>query len=186
MIKDDEFIKDPNIPGPTKEEIRCLVMCKSQPSRSDLVVDVGCGTGGLTFEFAKKTEKVYAVDKNPKAIEITRRNLEKHKLTDKVHLIEGCAPQVFEDIPEFDILMIGGSSGELPSIIKDGYRKLKNNGRIIINSILLETRVEAVKSITELGLIPDVIDVSISKGKIIKRGTMMVAQNPVSIISAYK
>ena len=52
MISDADFIKNPNIPGPTKEEIRCLVMCKSQVSKEDTVVDVGCGTGGLTLEFA--------------------------------------------------------------------------------------------------------------------------------------
>lgn len=186
MIRDDDFIKNPHIPGPTKEEIRCLVMCKSQPSRNDMVVDVGCGTGGLTLEFARQAKKVYAVDKNPKALETTRLNLEKHQLTEKVELIEGYAPQVFEDIPEFDILMVGGSSGELASIIKKGYHKLNDNGRIIVNSILLETRLEAVKAVTELKLAPDVVEVSISKGKIIDRGTMMIAQNPIAIISTRK
>lgn len=186
MIKDDEFIKDPNIPGPTKEEIRCLIMCKSKPSESDIVVDVGCGTGGLTLEFARRTRKVYAVDKNPDALKITRNNLEKHKLAQEVQLIKGYAPPVFEDLPEFDILMVGGSSGELPSIIKEGYRKLRDNGRIIVNSILLETRVEAVKTMKELGLIPEVVDVAISKGKIMERGTMMIANNPVSIVTSQK
>lgn len=186
MIKDDDFIKNPHIPGPSKEEVRCLVMCKSQPSENDVVVDVGCGTGGLTLEFAKRAKKVYAVDKNPHALETTRLNLEKYQLKEKVELIEGYAPQVFEDITEFDILMVGGSSGELPSIIKEGYHKLKDNGRIIVNSILLETRLEAIKAVTELKLVPDVVEVSISKGKIIDRGTMMIAQNPITIISARK
>jgi cobalt-precorrin-6B (C15)-methyltransferase len=186
MIKDDEFIKDPHIPGPTKEELRCLVICKSQPTEKDTVIDVGCGTGGLTLEFAGRVKKVYAVDKNQEALKITRHNLEKHGLEDKVELIYGSAPEVFNTISAFDILMVGGSSGELPSIIKEGYSKLKDNGRIIVNSILLETRAEAVKAIKELGLVPDVVDISISKGKIMERGTMMVAQNPVAIISAHK
>lgn len=186
MIKDHEFIKNPHIPGPTKEEIRCLVICKSQPSENDIVVDIGCGTGGMTLEFAGRVERVYAVDKNHEALKLTRSNLQKHGLEDNVELIHGTAPQIFKSLPEFDILMVGGSSGELPSIIQEGYPKLKDNGRIIVNSILLETRVEAVKKISELGLVPEVIDVSISKGKIMERGTMMTAQNPVAIISARK
>lgn len=186
MIKDDDFIKDPDIPGPTKEEIRCLVMCKSQVSRWDTVVDIGCGTGGLTVEFTRRAGKVYAVDKNPEALKITRLNLEKQGLLDNVQLLDAYAPQVFEDLPDFDVLMVGGSSGELPAIIKQGYGKLKDNGRIIVTSILLETRVEAVETMKELGLVPEVVDVSISKGRILDRGTLMTAQNPVTIISSQK
>jgi cobalt-precorrin-6B (C15)-methyltransferase len=82
--------------------------------------------------------------------------------------------------------MIGGSSGELPSIIKEGYKKLKDGGRILITSILIETRAEAVKTLLSFGLTPDVVDVSISKGRIMERGTMMIANNPITIISATK
>ena len=39
MISDENFIKNPNVPGPTKEEIRCLVMCKSQVKPKDVVVE---------------------------------------------------------------------------------------------------------------------------------------------------
>lgn len=186
MIKDNDFIKDPDIPGPTKEEIRCLVMCKSQVSREDTVVDIGCGTGGLTVEFSRRAGKVYAVDKNPQALKITRLNLEKQGLLDNVELVDAHAPQVLEDLPSFDILMVGGSSGELPAIIKEGYGKLKDNGRIIVTSILLETRVKAVETMKELGLVPEVVDVSISKGRILEGGTLMTAQNPITIISTQK
>lgn len=186
MIPDEDFIKNPKIPGPTKEEIRCLVMCKSQVSSNDIVVDIGSGTGGLTLEFAKRAKEVYAIDKNPEALKITRLNLENNKLEDNVHLVEGNAPSVLEKLPDFDVLMIGGSSGELPAIIKNGYKKLNPNGRIIVTSILLETRVEAVKTLLKLDLYPDVIDVTVSKGEIMDRGTMMVAHNPITIVSAFK
>ncbi len=186
MISDEDFIKDPDIPGPTKEEIRCLVLCKSEVSQEDTVVDVGCGTGGLTLEFAIKAEKVYAADKNPNALKITNMNLEKHKLQDNVELIQGSAPQVFNELPPFNILMVGGSSGELSAIIEEGYKKLKPNGKIIVTAILLETRLEAILNMQKVGLTPDIVDVHISKGKMIKRGTMMEGRNPVAIISAKK
>jgi len=186
MIPDEEFIKNPNIPGPTKEEVRCLVMCKSQVRSDDIVVEIGSGTGGLTVEFAKRAKMVYTVDKNPEAVEITKSNLEIHEVNNKVQIIQDTAPEALFDIPDFDILMIGGSSGELPSILNEGYKKLKDGGRIVITSILLDTRVEAVKTLLSLCLIPDVVDVSISKGRIMERGTLMIANNPVTIISAFK
>lgn len=186
MIFDDEFIKNPEVPGPTKEEIRCIVMCKSKVLKGDVVVDIGCGTGGLTVEFAKRAKEVYSVDKNPDALEVTQKNLKKQGLLIKTNLLAGDALEALDEIPDFNVLMVGGSSGELSSILKKGYKKLKSGGRIVVTSILLETRVEAVEALQELGMIPDVVEVSISKGKVMERGTMMIANNPVTIISATK
>lgn len=186
MIPDEDFIKNPEVPGPTKEEIRCLVLCKSKVSSGDVVVDIGCGTGGLTLEFEKKAKMVYAVDKNVEAVKITQENIKKFGREEKVQVNQGDAMDFLEKITPFDILMIGGSSGDLSSIIERGYEKLKINGRILVTSILLETRVEAVKTMQALGMVPDVVDVSISKGKIMERGTMMLGNNPVTIVSAEK
>ncbi len=57
MIQDHEFISFKEVPGPTKEEIRCLLLCKSEVSNEDIVVDIGCGTGGITTDFAKVAKK---------------------------------------------------------------------------------------------------------------------------------
>lgn len=186
MIKDQEFIKNPNVPGPTKEEVRCIVICKSDVKPTDVIVDIGCGTGGLTLEFAKLAKTVYSIDINPDAIVTTKQNLEKHGLTGNVELIEGDGFEVLDKIEKFDLLVIGGSGGKLPLLIEKGYNKLKKNGRIIITAILLETCSEAISSLKKLSIKPDVVNVSISKGEITKRGTMMLARNPITIISAQK
>lgn len=186
MIKDEDFIQSTDVPGPTKEEIRCLVMCKAQISRGDRVVDVGCGTGGLTVESAQRAKKVVAIDKNPEAVSLTRKNLEKLVPQDNVELIEGDALNIIEDLNDFDVLLVGGSSGDLPIIISLGYQKLKSKGRILVTSILLETKVEAVETLKKLKMTPDVIEVTVSKGKSIDRGTMMMGRNPITIISATK
>lgn len=58
ITPDDEFYKCEKVPGPTKEEIRALVISKVCLTDEDIVLDVGCGTGGLTLEFAKRARKV--------------------------------------------------------------------------------------------------------------------------------
>ena len=186
MINDQDFITDSDVPGPTKEEIRCLVICKSDVKNTDVVVDIGAGTGGLTLEFARRAKTVYSIDIDPKAIKTTQDNLEKHGLTGNVKVVEGDGFDVLDDIDDFDILVIGGSSGKLPQLIKKGYQKLNNSGRIIVTAILLETRLEAVSSMEKLSITPDVVDVSISKGKITERGIMMLGRNPITIISGQK
>jgi cobalt-precorrin-6B (C15)-methyltransferase len=186
MIKDQEFIKNPNVPGPTKEEVRCIVICKSDVKLEDVVVDIGCGTGGLTLEFAKRAKTVYSIDIDPDAIETTQQNLKKHGLNRNVEVIEGDGFEVLDKIEKFDLLVIGGSGGKLPLLIEKGYKKLNKNGRIIIMAILLETCAEAISSLKKLSIKPDVVNVSISKGETTKRGTMMFARNPITIISAKK
>jgi cobalt-precorrin-6B (C15)-methyltransferase len=186
MIRDEDFIKNPNVPGPTKEEIRCIVMCKSNVTKNDVVVDIGCGTGGLTLEFAKRAKKVYSIDMNRNAIETTRQNLEKHSLSENVDVIEGNGLDVLDKIENIDILVIGGSGGTLPNLIEEGYKKLNNMGRIIVTAILLETKTDAISTFKNLSIKPDVVDISITKGQITERGTMMLARNPITIITAVK
>jgi len=186
MIPDNDFITHEGVPGPTKEEIRCLVMCKSGVSKDDIVVDIGCGTGGLTLEFAKRAKKVYAVDKNINALNITEKNLKKHDLDKKVNLIHEDALEALKDTKNFDILMIGGSGGDLSSIIKEGYNKLNSGGKIVVTSILIETPVEAIKTMKNLQMTVDIVNISISKGKIMDRGTMMLAKNPIIIVTGKK
>lgn len=186
MIPDNSFISSNDVPGPTKEEIRCLVICKSKVSPNDTVVDIGCGTGGLTVEFARRAQIVYAIDKNIEALKITQKNLQKHNLTNKVELLHKNALKALREIEDIDILMIGGSGGDLSPIIEKGYKKLKKSGRIIITSILLETPTEAIKTLQNLDMSIEVVNVSISKGNITERGTMMYANNPITIITAQK
>ncbi len=88
MLNDMDFIKTCDVPGPTKEAIRAIILYKSAVTPNDEVVDVGCGTGGITCEFAQRAKKVTSIDTNPDAISVTKQNLEKFNLGDNVELIK--------------------------------------------------------------------------------------------------
>lgn len=186
MIDDNDFITSSKVPGPTKENIRAILLYKSEVNNNDNVIDIGCGTGGITTEFAKRANNVIAIDKNPEAIKLTRENIEKFNVSNKVKLIENDALSALDGIDNIDIVIVGGSSNDLEEILSQTNKKLNPNGRILITSILLDTKIEAVNFLKKLGYTPKIVEINISNGKILERGVMMISENPIAIISSKK
>jgi len=188
-IPDELFNQNEAVPGPTKEEIRVLTISKARLCEGSTVIDVGCGTGGLTVEAALQVApkgKVYAIDENPTAIDLTRSNVEKFGVQENAVIFQGNAPEALASLPLADAIVIGGS-GFLRDVLLVAKAKLKPNGRVVINAILLETACTAVDELKKLGLKDiDVVHISVAKGKQINSGTMMMARNPITIVSATK
>ena len=188
-IPDELFIQSDEVPGPTKEEIRVISMSKARLNEGAIVVDVGCGTGGLTVEAALQVSpkgKVYAVDEDEEAIKLTQSNIAKFGVEDVVMVVSGKAPDVLANLPKADAVLIGGSVS-LKDVLHASKDLLKSNGRVVVNAILMETACIAVTELKKLGFRDiDVALVSVAKGKQINSGTMMMARNPITIISATK
>jgi cobalt-precorrin-6B (C15)-methyltransferase len=189
-IPDEYFNQSDTVPGPTKEEIRVITISKARLSEGSIVIDVGCGTGGLTVEAAFQVApkgKVYAIDEDQLAIELTKGNVEKFSLQGSVSLIRGKAPEALLSLPMADTFLIGGGGPSLRAILQTAFFKLKPNGRVVINAILLETATIAISELKALGFKDiDVTHISVAKGKQINSGTMMMARNPITIVSATK
>jgi len=188
-VPDAMFLQSTSVPGPTKEEIRVLTISKARLTEGAVVVDVGCGTGGLTVESALQVApkgKVFAVVETAEAVELTKRNVEKFGLQETVQVLQGKAPEVFADLPEADAVLLGGSHA-LREVIRAAHHILRANGRIVVNAILLETACTALDEIKHGGFKNvDVTEVFVAKGKAVSSGTMMLARNPITIISATK
>jgi cobalt-precorrin-6B (C15)-methyltransferase len=186
-IPDDQFLQSDKVPGPTKEEIRVLTISKARLAEGNTVLDVGCGTGGLTVEAALQVGykgKVFAIDENEEAVRLTMSNVKKFDAQEIVSVIRGKAPAAFANLPKVDAFIVGGSKS-LREVIRGAHEKLKENGRIVINAILLETVFVALDEIKKGRFKEvDVTQVLVAKGKDIDHGTMMLARNPITIISA--
>lgn len=188
-IPDELFNQNDEVPGPTKEEIRVLTISKARLCEDSIVIDVGCGTGGLTVEAALQVApkgKVYAIDEDQAAVDLTKSNVKKFGVQDNVVIVLGKAPKALLTLPKADAILIGGSVS-LREVLRASGDKLNANGRIVINAILLETACTAVDELKKLGFKDvDVALVSVAKGKQINSGTMMMARNPITIVSASK
>jgi cobalt-precorrin-6B (C15)-methyltransferase len=189
-IPDDLFNQIDEVPGPTKEEIRVVTISKVRLNEGFVVIDVGCGTGGLTVEAALQVGikgKVYAFDEDEAAIKLTKSNVEKFGVQGNVSVARGKAPEALLSVPMADAFLIGGGGASLRAILQTAFFKLKPNGRIVVNAILLETATTAISELKALGFKEiDMALISVAKGKQINSGTMMMARNPITIISATK
>lgn len=174
----------------TKEEIRVLSISKMRVKEGDKVVDVGCGTGTVTVELAymvRPTGVVYAIDKNPRAIELTMKNVSKFGVDRYVVPILGEAPQALEKIPgKVDSIFIGGTQGRIEEIIEVADSLLKSGGRIVANLVLLENLYAMINVLKKLGFRYEVLMVTLFKGDILGYGTFFRTRNPVFIVVGEK
>jgi cobalt-precorrin-6B (C15)-methyltransferase len=185
-IPDELFERAQDIPI-TKEEVRALVMSKLRLKEDFSAIDVGCGSGSITVELCLQmpSGKVYAIDIDEKATELTRQNLKKFGVEAEIILAK--AQDILPSLPKVDAVIVGGTWGDTKGVIEASIARLKGGGRILIDTILIETIFAAIATINESNLIDvDITQVTIAKGRKVTTGTMMTARNPIIMISATK
>jgi len=187
-IPDEYFDRLDDVPI-TKEEVRAVQISKARLSRGQTVYDIGCGSGSISVEAAIQIEssgKVFGVDIDPKAVELTKKNLEKFGISN-VSVILGDAKEKISELPPPDAIFIGGTGGDTKEIVELCHTKLKKGGRIVIGIILIETLFSVLSLIEKLNFTSvDITQITVSKSRKTSKGTMMLARNPVTIIAATK
>lgn len=184
-IYDNEFIQK-ELPM-TKQEIRAISVAKLQLEDDSILIDVGAGTGSIGIESATylRNGKVFAIEKEEKGIETLKENIKKFNL-DNIEVIVGRAPEVIPQI-NYNRMFIGGSTGSMRNILEHFMKYANIDGRIVINSITLETLSESTKLLKELNFKNiEVVNISVSRGKKVGPYTMMYGENPIFIVTANK
>ena len=186
-IPDEFFLREDEVPI-TKEEVRSIVISKLRLKETNSVIDIGCGSGSITVELCLQCQKgkVFGVDLDLQAVNLTKKNLEQFKVYAEIR--QGDAMDILESLPCVDGIVIGGTTGRTEELIDRSIKKLKNGGRLVITTILIETMFKAMKTVNESNFLKDIdfTQIIISKGRRTKTGTMLLARNPVLVISATK
>ncbi len=187
-IPDENFERVEKVPI-TKEEIRTIQISKARLKPGQIIYDIGCGSGSISVEAALQIEssgKVLAIDFDENAIELTKKNAEKFQISN-ILTIFGNAKEKILELEEADAIFIGGTGGDTREIIELSQNKLKSGGRIVIGTILIETLSSVLQVLEKLPFESvDITQVTIAKSRKTTTGTMMLARNPVTIISATK
>ncbi len=181
--------KSPGIPdslfsrskaGLTREEIRAIIVSKTQIKGGERILDVGTGSGSVSIEFALLGCDVTAVEKDKDNFEVARKNIEKFGLNDKIELISGEMEGV-KLSHNFDAIFFGGTDN-LEKSFGNVFKHLKTGGRVIIAAVRLETVVEAIAVLKNRGINPEVLNICLNKGKDLGGKTALAPSYPVFLI----
>lgn len=178
----DEAFERGDVPM-TKQEVRAAVLAKLAVRPEDILWDVGAGTGSVSVELALAAPRgrVYAVECRPEGCALIKANREKFRTRNLV-LVEGLAPAALSDLPAPDAVFIGGSKGSLAAIVDAALDK-NPDARICVSAIALESLSASVAALTAKGRTVQVSQIAVSRAKAVGGLHLMMAQNPIYLIT---
>jgi precorrin-6Y C5,15-methyltransferase (decarboxylating) len=123
----------------TKREIRLLTLGYLGLHASEVLWDVGAGSGSVALEAARlsSTLRIFAIERDENAFGHIVTNVQT-LATPHVQPVHGEAPEAFASLPDPDAVFIGGSGGHLTNILAAVMERLRPGGRVVMNCITLE------------------------------------------------
>lgn len=182
-IPDELFIRG-DVPM-TKQEVRAVALAKLRLTATDTVWDVGAGTGSVSIEAAlvARAGSVWAVEHNAAGVRLIRENADAFGCGN-VHAVPGVAPEALAKLPVPDAVFVGGSAGELPSIVEAALEK-NSQVRLCVPCVTVETLTEACALLSGSRFKGfEACQVSAARAEAVGSHHLMKAQNPVFLVSA--
>ena len=182
-IPDELFIRG-DVPM-TKQEVRAVALAKLRLTATDTVWDVGAGTGSVSIEAAliARAGSVWAVERNATGVRLIRENADAFGCGN-VHAVPGVAPEALAKLPVPDAVFVGGSAGELPSIVEAALEK-NSQVRLCVPCVTVESLTEACALLSGSRFKGfEACQVSAARAEAVGSHHLMKAQNPVFLVSA--
>ena len=181
-LPDTAFLRAERIPM-TKQAVRAAILAKLAVGPEDCCWDVGAGTGSVSVELALFCREVWGIEREDAALALAQENRKKHGAWN-LRLVKGEAPEALAALPKPDAVFVGGSGGRLREIL-DAVHAANPLARVCAAAVTLESLQLSHAALRELGYETDVTQLSVSCGKAAGSLTLMLAQNPVFLITGW-
>lgn len=167
----------------TKQEVRAAALAKLAVRPTDVLWDVGAGTGSVSVEMALAAwkGKVFAVECSGEACSLIRANREKFRAWN-LQIVEGRAPEALAELPPPDAVFIGGTKGGMEEILSSVLEK-NANARICISAIALETLSPSLDALEKHGIEAQVTQIAVSRSRPVGKLHLLMANNPIFLIT---
>ncbi|MFD1660703.1 precorrin-6y C5,15-methyltransferase (decarboxylating) subunit CbiE [Streptomyces caeni] len=97
--------------------LRAAQLARLGPRVGDLVWDIGAGGGAFAVEAARCGAAVIAVDRDPGACARTTATARRFGV--QLQVVHGTAPHILENLPEPDVVRVGGGGAAVVSAVAD-------------------------------------------------------------------
>lgn len=187
-LEDNLFKTFPDQPGlMTKKEVRLTILGALSLQENQLIWDIGAGTGSVSIEIARlvKSSQIYAIEKTAMGANLIKQNADQFQVNN-IKIIHDKAENIIENLPNPHRIFIGGSGGNLTSLLNIIETKIYPEGKIVIALATIENLNEALQWFKDHHWNYEIIYVQISKSLAIAKNTRFYPLNPVNIITAIK
>ena len=126
----------------SKREVRLAILSLLQPSKDDLIWDIGAGCGGVSVELAywQPQATVHSIEHNQERFDCLLLNQQKFGVVKNLKPHCARAPEGLAKLPAANKIFIGGSDGELPQLLTQLWAKLPDNGQIVVSAVMEKTK----------------------------------------------
>jgi cobalt-precorrin-6B (C15)-methyltransferase len=164
--------------GPTQEEVMAISLAKLAIRPSDIVADIGCGTGRVAIAASKLAGRVHAIDRREEAIRHAERAAAEAGAGNiSFHL--GEAAEILPTLGRIDRAFVGGTRqlrGVLTQLAGSGTE------RIVVNAVRTAALQEAITVMEELRIFEEALLVQVSRTYPIGGGHMFRPIDPIFVI----
>jgi precorrin-6B C5,15-methyltransferase / cobalt-precorrin-6B C5,C15-methyltransferase len=187
-LPDSSFLSFGDRPGLiTKKEVRLAILGELALQPSQVVWDIGAGTGSVSIEIARlcPTSKILAIEKTTMGSTLISKNSLRFKVGN-IQSINGKAPDVLEDLLPSDRIFIGGSGGKITDILDVCSHKLKDKGLIVMAFATIEYQLRAIDWLNSHDWQYRLLQLQVCRSTPLNHLTRLTPLNPVTIITAEK
>lgn len=136
----DECFETGAAPGKgmiTKREVRLSILSLMECHPNDVAWDIGAGCGSVSIEWAMqdKSRIIYAIENNQQRMNYLETNNQKFGTALNLKTILGTAPECCSDLPEPDVIFVGGNGGNLSALLEFSMTSLKQGGRLVASAV---------------------------------------------------
>ncbi|NET03553.1 MAG: precorrin-6y C5,15-methyltransferase (decarboxylating) subunit CbiE [Symploca sp. SIO2B6] len=185
-LNNQSFVSFSDRPGlMTKREVRVLVLGELALQPGQTVWDIGAGTGSVSIEIARlcPTSRVFAIEKTAIGSALITKNCRRLQVRN-VTSIYGGAPEVLHNLSAPKRIFIGGSGGNLNSILDTCQARLIEDGVVVLALATLEHLHTALDWFNSHNWNYRLLQIQLSHSVPVGKLTRWSALNPVTIVRA--
>ncbi|MCX4472037.1 precorrin-6y C5,15-methyltransferase (decarboxylating) subunit CbiE [Micromonospora sp. NBC_01655] len=161
----------------TKAEVRALAVARLRPRLGRLVWDVGAGSGSVGIECALLGAAVIAVERDPDAVDLVRRNAAAYRVD--VRVVAGAAPVALAGLPDPDAAFVGGGGLDVLAAVA-----ARRPARVVATLAALDRVAPALGLLREHGYRAEGVQLSAARLADLPGGSVrLAATNPVLVLT---